>query len=67
MAIQSNQQVDVSPSSGPHNLNIYFHGPNGQSSSAINNPSDFPVSKNGASAVVKVAQSNGGPRWSNPA
>jgi len=67
MAIQSTPQVDVSPASGPQNLNLHFHGPNGQSASAFNNSSDFPVSKNGPSTVVKVAQSNGGPRWSNPA
>jgi hypothetical protein len=54
MAIQSVPQVDVSPASGPQNLNIYFHGPNGQSASAFN-ASDFPAPpKSGTAVVIKL-------------
>jgi hypothetical protein len=59
-------QVDVSPSSGPSGLNLHFHGPAGNSAGAYNNPSDFPASRSGTAVVVKIAQANGGPRFSNP-
>jgi hypothetical protein len=60
-------QVDVTPATGPAGLNLHFHGPAGASASQFNNPADFPVSKNGASTVVKIAPANGGPRFANPA
>jgi len=58
-----NQQVDVTPGSGPSGLNIHFHGPAGASGAQFNNPSDFPAVVKGATAVtVKVS----GIRFSNP-
>ncbi len=61
-----NPQVDVTPASGPAGLNLHFHGPRGESANTTNNPADFPASKNGPATVIKIAQANGGPRWSNP-
>jgi hypothetical protein len=60
-------QVDITPGTGPTGLNLQFHGPAGASASQVNNPADFPVSKNGPSIVVKIAPANGGPRFANPA
>jgi hypothetical protein len=61
-------QVDVTPATGPAGLNIHFHGPAGNSASGFNNPADFPApAKSGTQVTAKIAQGNGGPRFSNPA
>jgi len=50
-----NQQVYVSPGSGPSGLNIHFHGPAGASGAQFN-ILDFPAVVKGATAVtVKVS------------
>ena len=65
-------QVDVSSktqlgSGSQANNGIEFHGPNGNTASVYNGNSDFPAPpKSGTAVVVKIAQANGGPRFSNP-
>ena len=63
-AIPSNQ-VDLTPATSGNTTGLHVHTPNGQSASAVNNPSDSPSTpaKTGAKAVtVTVA----GVRFSSP-
>jgi hypothetical protein len=59
-------QVDITPGSNPA-LGLYVHVQNGQSASAVNNPSDFPSVKAQAGAGIKTVQVTvAGVRFSNP-
>jgi hypothetical protein len=73
MAIAKMAQTDLKPSTVGNTTGLHFHSPAGQSAVHVNNPSDFPNAAPNASAPsggkavsVKIAQSNGGPRFSNP-
>ena len=64
-------QVDLTPASSGNTTGLHVHVPSGQSASLVNNPSDAPNSPStvgtGTKVVtVKIAQANGGPRFSNP-
>ena len=59
--------IDFNPGTPGNTTGLHVHVPVGQTASVVNNPADFPVSKNGPSTVVKIAQTNGGPRFANPA
>jgi hypothetical protein len=66
MAQDFRNQVDITPATNP-SPGLHVHVPNGASASQSNNPTDFPAVVKGAVAVtVKIAQANGGPRFSNP-
>jgi hypothetical protein len=74
MAIAKMPQIDLVPATPGNTTGLHFHGTAGQSASAVNNPSEFPSVTPGAAppaggkaVSVKIAQSNGGPRFSNPA
>jgi hypothetical protein len=63
-------QTDITPATNP-SPGIHFHGPNGQSATAVNNPSDFPGSNansSGAKSVTtKIIGTQGvAVRFSNP-
>lgn len=59
-------QIDITPASNP-SLGLHVHVPNGQSANVITNPSDNPApAKSGTQVTAKIAQANGGPRFSNP-
>lgn len=61
-------QVDLTPSTPGNTTGLHVHVPVGVSASAANNPSDSPApSKSGTQVTAKIAQANGGPRFSNPA
>jgi hypothetical protein len=64
-------QTDLNPGTAGNSTGIHFHGPNGQSANAANNPSDFPAGKANASGALSVTKTIVGTqgvvvRFSNP-